>query len=933
MTAAVSSAQGFDFLGANAGLSGLIRDFDWSATPIGAISTWPQSLKTMTAFLLRSNIPLVLLWGRDGVMIYNDAYSEFAGGRHPKLLGSKVREGWPEVASFNDNVMNVGLAGGTLSYKDQELTLFRSGKAEQVWMDLNYSPVADESGAPAGVIASVFETSEKVRNEAARRESEDRFRNMADSTPMMMWVTDPTGWCSYLNKTWYAFTGQSEGEAEGYGWLDATHPEDRARTEEIFMTANSAQVAFRAEYRLRRADGVYRWAIDAASPRFDPAGNYLGYVGSVVDIDERREMEDALRISETRLRELNADLERQVVARTSERGRIWAVSPDLFSVITLDGHFESVNPAWQATLGWSVEQMVGTPYVEFVHPNDLAASLAAFERIKDGQPVLRFENRYRHVDGVWRWLSWVAVPIEGKCYCSTRDVTGEKEAEAERDRLWELSEDMLARADYAGKMSAVNPAWSKVLGWSREELLTNPYADIIDPAYHEVVGKALSEMGETGQPTRFENRILAKDGTWIPIGWTVSPEPDGVNFIAVGRNLSDAKAREIELLNAQEALRQSQKMEAVGQLTGGIAHDFNNLLAGISGSLELIAKRLAEGRHSGLERIIDMAQTSAHRAAALTQRLLAFSRRQTLDPKPTDINRLAAGMEELIRRTVGPAIEVEMVGAGGLWATKVDQPQLENALLNLAINARDAMPDGGRLTIETANKWLDERAAKACELPTGQYVSLCVTDTGTGMTSEVISRAFDPFFTTKPLGQGTGLGLSMIHGFVRQSGGQVRVYSELGHGTTMCLYLPRFFGDVEAMEERDTEFAPEPGQGETVLVIDDEEPVRNLIVEVLKEAGYRVLEAGDGPAGLRLLQSDMRIDLLITDVGLPGGLNGRQVADAARIGRPELKVLFVTGYAENAVVGNGHLEPGMVVITKPFSITTLTARVREIVEN
>jgi signal transduction histidine kinase len=268
------------------------------------------------------------------------------------------------------------------------------------------------------------------------------------------------------------------------------------------------------------------------------------------------------------------------------------------------------------------------------------------------------------------------------------------------------------------------------------------------------------------------------------------------------RELNETLERRVEertreLKRAEASLLQAQKMEGVGQLTGGIAHDFNNLLAGISGSLELLERRLAEGRFGGLDRYIIGAQSSARRAAALTQRLLAFSRRQTLDPKPTNINRLIAGMEDLIRRTAGPSGEVEVVDAGGIWTTIVDPSQLESALLNLCINARDAMPDGGRITIETANKWLDERAAKERELPPGQYVSLCVTDTGTGMTPEVIAHAFDPFFTTKPIGQGTGLGLSMIHGFVRQSGGQVRIYSELDKGTTMCLYLPRFIGRAD----------------------------------------------------------------------------------------------------------------------------------------
>ena len=397
----------------------------------------------------------------------------------------------------------------------------------------------------------------------------------------------------------------------------------------------------------------------------------------------------------------------------------------------------------------------------------------------------------------------------------------------------------------------------------------------------------------------------------------------------------EAEAEERERI--EEALRQSQKMEAVGQLTGGLAHDFNNLLAGISGSLELMRSRIAQGRTEELGRYIEAATASANRAASLTHRLLAFSRRQTLDPKPTDVNQLTGSMTELLRRTVGPAIQLETSFTAEPWPTLCDPHQLENAVLNLVLNARDAMPDGGHLLIETVNTaLLDRRGAPKDwppqNVPPGEYIALTVADTGVGMSPDVIARAFDPFFTTKPIGQGTGLGLSMIYGFVQQSGGHVRLRSEQGQGTTVAIYLPRHLGTAASEHEaRASSELPEAAENSVVLVVEDEPAVRMVVVDVLSDLGYAVLEAGDGRSGLTILESGARVDLLLTDVGLPGGMNGRQLADVARRQRPDLKVLFVTGYAESVAVGDGRMERGMQVMTKPFAVAALVARVQGII--
>ena len=619
-----------------------------------------------------------------------------------------------------------------------------------------------------------------------------------------------------------------------------------------------------------------------------------------------------------------------------------------YAIYMLDreGHVTSWNAGARLFKGYEADEIIGQHFSCFYLPEDREREIPRIA-LETAEREGRFEAegwRLRK-DGSRFWANVVIDPIrdpDGELIGFakvTRDLTARKAAEDElrqseqRFRLLvqSVTDYAIYMLDPEGRVSSRNAGAERFKGYTADEILGEHFSRFYSEEDRAagVPARALETAQREG---RFEAEgwRMRKDGSRFWASVIIDPIRNDsgvlVGFAKVTRDLTEKRAIE-------EQLRQSQKMEAVGQLTGGLAHDFNNLLTGISGSLEMMQIRIAQGRTAEFDRYFLAAQGAVKRAAALTHRLLAFSRRQTLDPKPTNVNRLLSGLEELIRRTVGPSIQVELVGASGLWPTLIDPHQLENAILNLCINARDAMPEGGKLTIETANKWLDERAARQQDLPVGQYVSVCVTDTGTGMTPEVIAKAFDPFFTTKPLGEGTGLGLSMIYGFARQSGGQVRIYSELGQGTTMCLYLPRYAGDAAADEEQALPAPSEPaGDGEVVLVIDDEPTIRMLVAEVLAEAGYAVIEAADGPSGMRLLESNARIDLLITDVGLPGGMNGRQVADAARVSRPGLKILFITGYAENAVVGNGRLERGMSVLTKPFQMEVLARRIREIIE-
>ncbi|MEE7463582.1 hybrid sensor histidine kinase/response regulator [Methylobacterium fujisawaense] len=645
----------------------------------------------------------------------------------------------------------------------------------------------------------------------------------------------------------------------------------------------------------------------------------------------------------------------------------------------VDYRFLEANPAFERECGVNLQ---GKWVTEFA-PDLESFWFETYGRVAKAREPANFES---YAEAFSRWFDVRAVPVghprDRQIAIIFNNVTARREAE-ERLRASEaLARANIERVQLALAAGAIIGTWHWDLPTDRftvDEAFANsfgldpalgregiPLAQIVatvHPDDQAGLAEAIDEVIGRGGAYAHQYRVRRADGRyyWIEANGRVDHAPDGTPLSFPGvlldveerrvveqerdRAITQLRAltetleqrvdeRTAELMNAEEQLRQSQKMEAVGQLTGGIAHDFNNLLAGISGSLELMGTRIDQGRLKDVDKYMAAAQGATKRAAALTHRLLAFSRRQTLAPKGTDVNALVDGMLDLIRRTVGPSVQVETTGAADLWPALVDPSQLENALLNLCINARDAMPDGGRIVIETANRRIDPQAAERQDMPAGEYLSLSVSDTGTGMPPEVVAKAFDPFFTTKPLGQGTGLGLSMIYGFVKQSGGQVRIHSDEGLGTTVTVYLPRHRGEAERDEAMSSEGSPARAQaGETVLVVDDEPSVRMLVTDVLGDLGYTAVEAADGAGGLKVLQSDARIDLLVTDVGLPGGLNGRQMADAARVSRPGLKVLFITGYAESTLLTDGRMEPGMAVLTKPFAVDALASRIRELIAN
>jgi PAS domain S-box-containing protein len=1187
--------------------------FDWASTPLGAIEQWPASLRQAVATMLASPVPMALLWGEQGTMIYNDGYTRIAGGRDSRLLGCAVREGWDEVSEFDDHVMRIVLSGEPLSYRDHELTLLRHGTPETVRMNLDYSPIPGEDGEPAGVLAIVIETTEAVKARDALEKSERRLRlldaigtevaplkcaqevlaatcrltaehlglsncayadmdedgdgftirgnwhvpdgpsivgryrladfgtlavrelsegrpliigNIAADLPpeqaakfldigiaatvcmplvkdgrlaALMAIHDsvPHEWSDYelsvisevTERSWahvqrvgaenalserQAYNRQildgaidfgiiatdldgivtlwNAGAAQMLGWSE---PEMIGRPISAFFTDEDIQAqrprakrkealengrAHDARWHVSKS-GRRFWGLSEMAPLRDAAGIVIGFVKVIRDQTAEHEAEQALARSQDQLRRaqeaggiglFSMEIADNTISATDEFRRIFGltdqesikaelledlvVSEDQLKILDRDRRERGDTPldveyaicrandgeqriisrraefefdqagrpvrligvvqditerlrtqhalerseaqfstlarnmpihVWTArgdgTIDWSNDStyaytgkprgsLIGDGWREIVHPDDIDRLTSSWNEALNKSEVFEAEARLRHASGQYRWHLTRAMPhIDAAgtiaAWIGTNtEIEAQKQLEAsyaqDRDRLWAITQDLMLVCDFDGRITAVNPSAQELLGWSEGEMIGQEIGAFIHPDDQEDTAREVMHLSDGARTLAFENRYRTKGGEYRLLSWTAVPSSERIH--AVGRDITDQRAIE-------EALRQSQKMEAVGQLTGGIAHDFNNLLQGISGSLDMMQTRLSQGRAQDLQRWLQGAKNSAERAAALTHRLLAFARRQPLDPRTVRANPLISSLEDMLRRTIGETIALEFVFAGGLWLTKCDPNQLENAVLNLAINARDAMPDGGRLIVETCNAHLDDRyAALQHEIAPGQYVCISVTDTGSGMDAETLSHAVEPFFTTKPAGQGTGLGLSMIYGFARQSEGHVRIYSEPGKGTTVKMYLPRYLeddGNAPALPSSSESCCSDAA--EVILVVEDEPVVRGLILEVLDELGYRAIEAEDGPKGLAILQSDLRIDLLVTDIGLPG-LNGRHVAEAGMKARPGLKVLFMTGYAENAARASGFLEHGMAMITKPFAMDALASRIRDI---
>ncbi|TBN44041.1 hybrid sensor histidine kinase/response regulator [Paracoccus subflavus] len=820
----------------------LVRRFDWAGTALGPIGSWPPHLRVNVNSLVNSPIPQVLMWGPDHVVIYNDAFIGIVGHNHPRALGGRVPEIWPEMWDFNKAVLERGLRGEVQAFREHPIVLNRNGQPEEVILDLFYSPIHDEAGIDVdGVLCTALDITETVRARQALINSRAELYRLSDALPILVAFLDETLVFRFANWCFLEVFGVALDQVLGRRIADVLGEEQAATTNDLLHRARNGETV--------NVDAVVQLPGDRPRtfemrclPRTTGDGRIDGVYMILIDVEDRKQIETSLRHSNERFR----------AAVDAVHGILWTNGPD--------GRMTGEQRGWTALTGQTVDECQGYGWSQAIHPDDRQATVDAWERAVAARRTFEWEHRVCRADGEYRVFAVRAVP-------------------------------MLDHRD-------------EIVEW------VGVHTDITDRRLGEAELQAQAE----DMQRQIAHRLRAED------------QLRQLNETLEAR-VRDEVARHRQ---TEHALHQAQKMESMGQLTGGVAHDFNNLLQVIAGNLQMLARDVAGNDRAGQR--VDQALTAVARGAKLASQLLAFGRRQPLEPRVIQPGRLLSEMDEMLRRSLGETIDVQVIVPADLWNICVDRAQLESALLNLAINARDAMNGPGRLTIEMMNTQLDQDyATVAGDVTAGDYVMVAVTDTGCGMSGDIVARIFDPFFSTKPEGRGTGLGMSMVYGFVKQSGGHVAVYSEPGQGTTIRLYLPR--ADAEEEPDLPRYTGPILGGSETVLVVEDDDAVRTTVVDLLGSLGYRVLTARDAQSGLAVVESGADIDVLFTDVVMPGSLTSRDMARRAQEILPGLGVLFTSGYTENSIVHGGRLDPGIELLSKPYTHEALARRLRHVIAN
>ena len=900
--------------------------------------------------MLNSPESMYLVWGPELIFLFNDAYAPILGPRLDHAMGAPLRSLWADAWPAVREPIERAFAGQGSRFENVPVAMNRYGAPEDTWWTFSFSPLHGEDEQVAGAFCVTKEvTGMVVAQDRLARENERLIALFEKSPLFMAFLTGPEHRIELVNPGYASLIGHREvlgrpivealPEVLDQGYLHLL--DEVYRTGEPYIgrkVAYDSGIAQAGSGPCHIVDVVFQ-------PCKDDAGRVNGIFVQGLDLTPQVALERHLSLTEARHRQI------------MDSARDYAII-----AFDMDGLVTLWNRGAEEILGWHESQVLGQHGEVLYLDDDRQAGRFRHNMEQALQKGgLSGERWLRRCDGGRFWAHGSMTVLRGHEGEAVGYVVVFRDRTAERHASEALvqSERRLGALVSAATQSlySISADWQQVdLIYGQGEAIDLHDASgawrerLIHPGDREAVDAAIEAARDTGSALEVEHRTLLDDGAvrWLQMRAVPLLDEQGrvKEWFGAAADITDRRiaqhrlqqltltleervqARTAELMAMEERLRQSQKMESLGQLTGGIAHDFNNMLTAVSMGLELLELRVGQGRTEGLGRYLEMARGGADRAAALTQRLLAFSRRQTLAPSSVQVSSLVSGMLDILSRSIGPSIEIETRLQDGGDDVLVDAPQLENALLNLCINARDAMPEGGTLVISTEVEALAGPRSEQLGLPAGTYVRLSVCDTGTGMDASVLDKVFEPFFTTKPIGQGTGLGLSMIYGFTRQSGGQVDVESTPGQGTTIHLFLPQFNGPptADVLPVRDTESTPVMS-GRAVLLVEDEASIRALVRDVLCAQGHRVTEAANGSEALALLATGQPFDLLVTDVGLTGTLNGRQVADAGRQTRPALPVLFITGYAAFAAVGGEYLEQGMEILTKPFSAAELERRV------
>ncbi len=975
MTKRPATGGTLDFLSGGGEMGERIRTHDWASTALGPPEGWPQSLRTVVSIVLASRQAMFVAWGPELAFLYNDGYAPIFGGRHPEALGRPFAAVWPDIWPQIEPLVDRTLAGEASWHEDLLIPMERRGFREDAWFTFSYTPVRGEDGGIPGMFCAVVETTAQVR--AARRaafhlELEGRLRQLSDPFEVVAAAEEALGRHLGASRVGY---GVMDDTARFLmterNWTDGTVAH-QAGTHDLMTFGPEVLETLRRGETLTIHDAAAdpRCAAPEQRAAFAALDTASVVAASLVkngrmvaalyvhDRKARRWHPDEVRLVEEvaertwsalERAQAEASLRRAGARLATEREQmrtLFRQAPNFMCLLRGPDHvFEQANDAYRRLVG--DRSLIGKPVHEALPDIAGQGFFELLGRVFDsGEPFVGHAlpiriTRRPGAPAQERFITFIFQPIkdaDGRVtgiFCEGSDITEAKRAEdtlrtlnatlekrvaertADRDRMWRLSTDIMLVASFDGTIGAVNPAWTSLLGWTEEELAGRNFLDFVHPDDLERTRAETSRLGAGHTTPRFENRYRHKDGRYLWLSWIAVPDDRFIH--AVGRDVTAQKEADAALRQAEDQLRQAQKMEAVGQLTGGVAHDFNNLLQALEGCLTMIGRRTEEPQ---VHALLDAGQQAVGRGAKLVQQLMAFARRDSLRPEPIGVRDRVLAMSTLLERALRADIALDFRFGDDLWPVEVDPTQFELAIINLAVNARDAMPLGGGLTVAAVNTVLPHGDPRGLE---GDFLRLSVSDTGCGMPAAVAARAFEPFFTTKELGKGTGLGLAQVYGLARQAGGSAWIDSAPGRGTTVHLLLRRSGVAPAAVEPTPSPPTPPPPDGQRrsgcVLVVEDDPIVAMTVGTALEDAGFAVLSAATAEEALPFL-SDDRVDVLLSDVVMPGGMSGIDLAREARERRPRLPVILATGYSEEIARATG-----IPILAKPYRIDELVGRI------